>query len=315
MTGDLKHVFFAEVAEDVGVNGAILFHNILFWCEKNYNDKRNIYNGTAYMYNTIKDFAKQFTYLTEKQIRSAIKTLEEKKYIKSNYLAINKYNRVKYYTISENGIWYSDILPRNFNNICEQEQETPLNLNCPTGQMELPHRANGIDPQGKSNCPTGQMELPHKANGIDPQGKSNCPTGQMNTDIKANIKSNIKSEENDNKTINSFSDIKEILLTTYDEIKMLSSYETFNEKELISLSIRVDYDKIICYISNINDYLKRGGTYTNMLSTVNSWIDEDLKEESDSDEFFLRKKASMMYMLDADISDYINELRRFKNYY
>ena len=113
--------FDTEVAMQVGINAAVIYRNIQYWCEKNRTNEMNEHEGLFWTYNSIKAFCKQFPYLTEKQIRSSLKLLEEKGYIKSGNFNKSSYDRTK---------WYADLMPR------------MSDSNCLVGQMENDEKAN-----------------------------------------------------------------------------------------------------------------------------------------------------------------------------
>jgi len=109
--------FDADIAKKVGVNAAVIFHNILFWCEKNKANEIHFYDGRYWTYNSIKAWRELFPYMTEKQIRIALNKLK-----KNGYIVTGNYNKSAY----DRTTWYSI-----------------------TGQMDLPQRANGSVQKGK----------------------------------------------------------------------------------------------------------------------------------------------------------------------
>lgn len=122
------NTFDTEVAVDVGINAAVIYQNIQYWCEKNRANGQNEEDGLYWTYNSIKAFCEQFPYLTEKQIRVALGILEEKGYIRSGNFNRAGYDRTK---------WYADLRAGKGRCI------------CPGGQMDLPCGANGIALEGK----------------------------------------------------------------------------------------------------------------------------------------------------------------------
>ena len=146
-----EHKFDPDVAEEVGIIPAILYKNINYWCEHNRVNGTHFYDGLYWTYNSIKAFKELFPYMSEKQIRGALKTLEDKGYIKTG-----NYNKASF----DHTIWYADLMAERFSQ------------------------------KGKSNCPTGQIELTQGANRIAPEGNAipnintdNKPT-YINTDSK-----------------------------------------------------------------------------------------------------------------------------------
>ena len=131
--------FDTAVALDVGINAAILYKNIQHWCEYNETNEKNFFNGYYWTFNSARAFKEQFPYLSEKQIRTALTVLEEKGYIKTGNFNRLGCDRTK---------WYADTK------------------------------------KGKCILPTGQMEVTHKANANDLQGK---PIPNINTENNSNI--------------------------------------------------------------------------------------------------------------------------------
>jgi hypothetical protein len=91
------HVFDKHVASLVGLNAAVIHQNLLWWCEKNAANERNIHNGRAWTYNSSKAFEEIFWYLTASQIRLALKKLEDTGLILSGNFNDKPYDRTKWY--------------------------------------------------------------------------------------------------------------------------------------------------------------------------------------------------------------------------
>lgn len=117
------NIFDTKVAQDVGVNAAIIYQNIKFWCEKNRANDVHKHDGLYWTYNSVAAFNELFPYLSTKQIRTALDTLEKKGYILSGNFNDSLYDRTK---------WYADL---KINNI------------------DLPQRAKGKPEKGKRDLP------------------------------------------------------------------------------------------------------------------------------------------------------------------
>jgi len=126
--------FDADVAIDVGVNAAIIYRNIQYWCEKNRTNDQHFYDGFYWTYNSISAFCEQFPYLSEKQIRSSLKILEDNGYIKSG-----NYNKVAY----DRTKWYADI-----HNVSMQDDKTEDSIRL-VGQIDCAKKANRICAEGE----------------------------------------------------------------------------------------------------------------------------------------------------------------------
>lgn len=100
----MYHSFDTKVAELVGVNAAILFNSIAFWCEKNRANGSNIKEGRAWTFNTVNAFSELFPYMSKKQIATALRKLEETGLVVTGCFNRNPYDRTKWYALTEKGI-------------------------------------------------------------------------------------------------------------------------------------------------------------------------------------------------------------------
>ena len=98
-----RHSFDPEIAKKVGINAAILFQNISWWCEKNAANNRNIHDGKAWTYNSIAAFAELFPYFTTNQIRTALDKLEESGLIEVGNFNKTAMDRTKWYAVPHLG--------------------------------------------------------------------------------------------------------------------------------------------------------------------------------------------------------------------
>ncbi len=94
MLNDIKKYYFsASVAKEVGVEEAIMFSNIFFWVDL--NEKKgstyHFYENKYWMFNTILDFKKQYTFWTVATVRRILNNLE-----KSNYIQTGRFNKYGY---------------------------------------------------------------------------------------------------------------------------------------------------------------------------------------------------------------------------
>lgn len=96
-----RHSFEPEIAKLVGVNAAVIYQNIVFWCEKNAANSRNIFEGNAWTYNSIKAFSSLFPYLSERQIRTSLDKLEEHGLILVDCFNKEARDRTKWYAVHD----------------------------------------------------------------------------------------------------------------------------------------------------------------------------------------------------------------------
>ncbi len=93
----MTHSFNTEIAKEIGVNGAIIYDSISFWCAKNKANDKHFHDGKYWTYNSLKAFKELFPYLGIDQIKRALKKLEEKGYISSGEYNKIGYDRTKWY--------------------------------------------------------------------------------------------------------------------------------------------------------------------------------------------------------------------------
>lgn len=99
----MNHSFNVEFAVKYGLNEAILFENILFWCLHNKANDKSFYDGCYWTYNSINAFKELFPYLTLYGIKNSLKKLEEEKLIKTGNYNKSNYDRTMWYAITELG--------------------------------------------------------------------------------------------------------------------------------------------------------------------------------------------------------------------
>jgi hypothetical protein len=122
------HSFDPNIAQQVGVNAAVIYQNIRWWCEKNAANEKNLIDGHVWSYNSVRAFTTLFPYLTAKQVRTALETLENEGLILVANYNTDPRDRTKWYAVAGH--------------------ENP--------SEQRPDAEAGLAPEGKSACPTGQ---------------------------------------------------------------------------------------------------------------------------------------------------------------
>lgn len=129
--GNTIHCFNVEDAKEHGVLAAVILYNIKFWLDKNLANKKHIYDGRVWTYNSISAFNELFPYATPSQIRYALETLKKKNIIISGNYNKAPYDRTLWYSVNENG--YATI----HKSICDHSQMDVLDL---TNGIETIHK-------------------------------------------------------------------------------------------------------------------------------------------------------------------------------
>ena len=97
------HFFDIRIAKLYGINCAVILQNIWHWVQKNEANGTNFNDGNYWTYNSTKAFAKQFPYLSQRQIETALKKLRDNGIIMTgNYNAV-QYDRTLWYAVTEKG--------------------------------------------------------------------------------------------------------------------------------------------------------------------------------------------------------------------
>jgi len=94
-----RHAFDPEIASLVGVNAAVIFQNIVWWCERNAIKGRNIHDDNAWTFNSVTAFGDLFPYLTAKQIRTALAKLEDSELVQVDNFNTDNRDRTKWYAV------------------------------------------------------------------------------------------------------------------------------------------------------------------------------------------------------------------------
>ncbi len=105
----MTHAFHVEIAVEYGVTKAILLEYLCFWQQKNKANRKHFYDNRYWVYNSIKAFHELFPYLSEKQIRYALKSLEKEGVIYTGNYNKNKYDRTVWYSVSKT--IYQKVIP------------------------------------------------------------------------------------------------------------------------------------------------------------------------------------------------------------
>ena len=120
--------FRESEAIQYGVNEAIMIQNFRYWINKNKANGKHEHEGKTWTYNSNKAFNEIFKFWSEKQIRTILKSLEDKNVIQTGNFNKKGFDRTK---------WYSFV---------DEERFLSIGSN---GQMHLTKWANGIAQMGE----------------------------------------------------------------------------------------------------------------------------------------------------------------------
>lgn len=98
-------IFDSTIAKKVGVNAAIIYERIRYFCQ-DAHAKRDIYkyhDGAYWTYNSRTGWKNSLPFLTDEQIKLAIKKLKESALIKIGNYNKSKWDKTNWYTILDGG--------------------------------------------------------------------------------------------------------------------------------------------------------------------------------------------------------------------
>ncbi|MBC3796453.1 hypothetical protein [Acetobacterium tundrae] len=100
----MNYSFDTQIAEELGVNAAIVINNLQFWIKKNEANGKHFHDDRCWTYNSMKAWKELFPFWTERQIRKILEDLVEKGIIIKGNFNEMKYDRTLWYAFSNYGI-------------------------------------------------------------------------------------------------------------------------------------------------------------------------------------------------------------------
>lgn len=99
----MEHSFNVEIAKEYGIVEAILLKHIYYWILKNKANNKYFYDDNYWTYNSTKAFAELFPYLSERQVKYALKKLVDLGIIIKGKYNQNSYDKTNWYAITKFG--------------------------------------------------------------------------------------------------------------------------------------------------------------------------------------------------------------------
>lgn len=99
----MQHSFDVDIAVEYGILEAILLNNLWFWIKKNEANKVNYFDNDYWTYNSVRAFGELFPYVSQKQIQTALKHLENEGLIKTGNYNKSTYDRTLWYAFDTQG--------------------------------------------------------------------------------------------------------------------------------------------------------------------------------------------------------------------
>lgn len=108
----MEHSFDIEIAQEYGIEEAIILKHFHFWIQKNEANDDNYFEGKYWTYNSVKAFTELFPYMTERKIRSTLEKMKEQGLIITGNFNKSQYDRTKWYALTD--LAYSILQKGNF---------------------------------------------------------------------------------------------------------------------------------------------------------------------------------------------------------
>ena len=102
------HSFNVLLAEEIGIQKALLIRNIEYWITENKRKNINFHDDEYWTFESSPQLAKKYTYMKETSIRRWMLELEKQGWIKSGSYSKNVYDRTKWYTLGTKYIIWLD---------------------------------------------------------------------------------------------------------------------------------------------------------------------------------------------------------------
>jgi len=96
---NFEHHFKMRDAKRYGIPEAILLYNLRFWIGKNKANGKNFHKGRTWTYNSYKAFGLLFPYLSESQIKRALKSLLKQGAILKDNFNKKRYDQTNWYAL------------------------------------------------------------------------------------------------------------------------------------------------------------------------------------------------------------------------
>ena len=100
----MEHHFNTSLAQEYGIEEAILINNLFYWIHKNACNNKHCHEERFWTYNTTKAFAALFPYMNETKIFRSLKHLEECGFIIKGNFNEMKMDRTCWYAFTDFGV-------------------------------------------------------------------------------------------------------------------------------------------------------------------------------------------------------------------
>lgn len=133
-----NHSFDVGVATKYGINAAVIFQDMGYWCEHSRINHKNFHDGRYWTFNSISALSNHYPYMSAKAIRLAIQKLVDAGLLITGSFNALPFDRTMWYALTEEG----EILFQN-------------------GCIDFPKKANEIFPKGQMSTSQKGKPIPY----------------------------------------------------------------------------------------------------------------------------------------------------------
>ena len=156
----MTYFFDAQIAEQFGVDEAIIIQNFQYWIAKNEANKKHYHDGRYWTYNTAEAFTKLFPFWSAGQIRRILKSLQEKDVLITGNFNPSAYDRTMWYAFSDSFI--SKFQNRNFHLAISQNGDSESARPIPDNKEQIIIANNNSNIESNEIFPSEEIEIKEK---------------------------------------------------------------------------------------------------------------------------------------------------------
>lgn len=157
------HSFNTDLAEQFGIEKAILLDHICYWIAENERNEKNFINGRTWSYNTIDGMCAKFHYIPRSTLARHLKSLCDMGVLICENFNESPFDRTKWYALSDEYLYLLDDYTHkgngtakakkinNDNSICQNEIHTYTNMGQQISQNEICINKITTNSQSKTN--------------------------------------------------------------------------------------------------------------------------------------------------------------------
>ncbi len=103
-TSGISHSFDIGIAAHLGVHAALVYTHVCYWISSNIINGINLHDGRTWTFQTKKQIAAHFPYLTFEQVKHALEKLVEEEFLLTGNYNSDKFKRDLWYAIPDENI-------------------------------------------------------------------------------------------------------------------------------------------------------------------------------------------------------------------